>query len=148
MNPPTLPHPLPAPLTAEAFAGNFPLFDERKGCRYRGLWILLLNKKSGGVDRGDFHRGGLGGTGQFTFSFKKRWSAMKQYFLFVFQILIYIFKLILLTINPLLLAFKILYLSEICSTPKRVKHQNSANSPKTLQNGLRRGQTTKNTTKQ
>ena len=31
---------------------------------------------------------------------------MKQYFLFVFQILIYIFKLILLTINPPLLAFK------------------------------------------
>ena len=73
---------------------------------------------------------------------------MKQYFLFVFRILIYIFKLILLTINPPLLAFKILYLSEICSTPKRVEHQNSANSPKTLQNGLRRGQTTKNTTKQ
>ena len=29
-----------------------------------------------------------------------------------------------------------------------VQHQNSANSPKTLQNGLRRGQTTKNTTRQ
>ena len=73
---------------------------------------------------------------------------MKQFFLFVFQILIYIFKLILLTINPLLLAFRILYLSEICRTPKRVEHQNSANSSKTLQNGLRRGQTTKDTKKQ
>ena len=29
-----------------------------------------------------------------------------------------------------------------------VEHRNSANSPKTLQNGLRRGQTTKNTTRQ
>ena len=29
-----------------------------------------------------------------------------------------------------------------------VEHQNRANSPKTLQNGLRREQTTKNTTKQ
>ena len=29
-----------------------------------------------------------------------------------------------------------------------VEHQNSANLPKTLQNGLRRGQTTKNTTRQ
>ena len=71
-----------------------------------------------------------------------------SFFLFVFQILIYIFKPILLSINPLLLAFRILYFSEICSTPKRVEHQNSANSPKTLQNGLRRGQTTKNTTRQ
>ena len=29
-----------------------------------------------------------------------------------------------------------------------VEHQNSANSPKTLQHGLRRGQPTKNTTRQ
>ena len=29
-----------------------------------------------------------------------------------------------------------------------VGHQNSANSPKTFQNGLRRGQTTKNRTRQ
>ena len=37
----------------------------------------------------------------------------------------------------------------VCQDPLlAVVHQNSANSPKTLQNGLRSGQTTKNTTRQ
>ena len=31
----------PWPGHSEAFAGNFPLFDKRKGRRYRGLWPLL-----------------------------------------------------------------------------------------------------------
>ena len=109
------------------------LFDKQNRGR------LLHTKNSGGVDRGVFHRGGLGG--QFTFSINS--SAMKQFFFVCFSNLIYIFKLILLTINPLLLAFGILYFSEILTvvspTPTRVEHQNSANSPKMLQNGLRRG---------
>ena len=54
--------------------------------------------------------------------------SMTQFF---FLILIYIVKLILLTINPLLHIF---LWNLNCSTPKRVEHQNSANSPKTLQN--------------
>ena len=31
------PRPPPRPGHSKAFAGNFPLFDERKGRRYRGL---------------------------------------------------------------------------------------------------------------
>ena len=135
--PPPPPPLLPPPLTAEAFAGNFPLFDEQKGRRYRGLWRLLHAGEWTGVFSNE-----VDWVEQDSSRFLYRVISNETvFFLFVFQILIYIFKLILLTINPLLLAFRILYLSEICSAPKRVEHQNSANSAKTLQNGLRLGQT-------
>ena len=59
-----------APPTPEAFAGNFPLFDERKGLRYRGLWQLLHTiKEQRGSEPGYFPPRWTGwNTGQFTFS--------------------------------------------------------------------------------
>ena len=58
------------PPTPEAFAGNFPLFDERKGLRYRGLWQLLHTiKEQRGSGPGYFPPRWTGwNTGQFTFS--------------------------------------------------------------------------------
>ena len=67
---PTPQPPPPPPPTPETFAGNFPLFDERKGLRYRGLWQLLHTiKEQRGSGPGYFPPRWTGwNTGQFTFS--------------------------------------------------------------------------------
>ena len=123
---PPPPSPPPPPLTAEAFAGNFPLFDEQKGRRYRGLWRLLHAGEWTGVFSNE-----VDWVEQDSSRFLYRVISYETvFFLFVFQILIYIFKLILLTINPLLLAFRILYLSEICSLLREWNTKIALNRPK------------------